>query len=332
MPDLARTRAHLEEGLGENRWTGYALAVRKKNQLSGLAGGDVPDLSSPVPWFSAGKPIAAVGILRVIAQEPGLWPQPLAKTFPELADSHAGTLTLEQILTHQTGLRIPETHLRGDPAAVWKYFARVSPTEFGLSAGQAAYDPAGGWWLLGQWLTRQTGKLWNEFLEKEVLRPAGITGLTFAATAVTIRERRAGKWIEGEPGHGPGAGLAGPAPELALFYEKLAEGKLLPAASLQPMLRPTRTGKTDATFNHILDFGLGVILNSNRYGAETIPYGFGSHAGPGAFGHGGARSSIAFADPDFGFSAAIFLNGRVPETEHQPRMRALLDLLRSELA
>ena len=213
-----------------------------------------------------------------------------------------------------------------------KYFARVTPAELGLCPGQAAYDPAGGWWLLGQWLTRQTGKLWGEFLEDEVLRPAGITQLRFVAPAVPIRERRAGKWIEGELGHGPGAGLAGSAPELALFYEKLGEGRLLPAASLQHMLHPTRTGKTDATFNHILDFGLGVILNSNRYGEETVPYGFGSHAGPGAFGHGGARSSIAFADPDFGFSAAIFLNGRVPETEHQPRMRVLLDLLRSELA
>jgi CubicO group peptidase (beta-lactamase class C family) len=98
------------------------------------------------------------------------------------------------------------------------------------------------------------------------------------------------------------------------------------------MRRDARTGKADATFGHMVDFGLGVILNSNRYGAETVPYGFGTHAGAGAFGHGGARSSIAFADPEAGFTAAVFLNGRVPESEHQPRMRILLDLLRSELA
>ena len=83
---------------------------------------------------------------------------------------------------------------------------------------------------------------------------------------------------------------------------------------------------------HVVDFGLGVILNSNAYGAATVPYGFGTQAGAGAFGHGGARSSIAFADPAFGITAAIFLNGRVPEIEHQPRMRRILDLLRSELA
>jgi CubicO group peptidase (beta-lactamase class C family) len=88
----------------------------------------------------------------------------------------------------------------------------------------------------------------------------------------------------------------------------------------------------DATLAHVVDFGLGVILNSNAYGADTVPYGFGTRAGAGTFGHGGARSSIAFADPEFGFTAAVFLNGRVPEVEHQPRMRMILDLLRSELA
>jgi CubicO group peptidase (beta-lactamase class C family) len=88
----------------------------------------------------------------------------------------------------------------------------------------------------------------------------------------------------------------------------------------------------DATFGQIVDFGLGVMLHRNSHDPATVPYGFGTQAGQEAFGHGGARSSIAFADPTAGFTAAVFLNGRVPETEHQPRMRTLLDLLRSELA
>jgi hypothetical protein len=74
------------------------------------------------------------------------------------------------------------------------------------------------------------------------------------------------------------------------------------------------------------------MLHRNSHDPATVPYGFGTQAGQGALGHGGARSSIAFADPTAGFTAAVFLNGRVPETEHQPRMRTLLDLLRSELA
>ena len=329
MPDLALTRTHLEEGLGKNLWTGFSLAVRKSSRRLELAGGDVPDSAVPVPWYSAGKPVTAVGVLRILENSPALEPKPMAAVLPELSGSYAGKLTLRAILSHQTGLRITESSVRGDSRMVWNFFQKVSPADFNLSPGQASYDPAGGWWLLGQWIERQAGKPWPE---KDVLQPAGISGLGFHEPAIRIRERRAGKWVEGEAGEGPGAGLTGTASALALFYEKLAAGQLLKPSTLEKALRPAREGMVDATFHHIVDFGLGVILNSNRYGPATVPYGFGTRAGGKSFGHGGARSSIAFADPEAGFTAAVFLNGRVPETEHQPRMRTLLDLLRSELA
>lgn len=331
MPDLARTRAHLAQGLRDSLWTGYAVAVRKKEAVWECAGGDVPDSSAAVPWFSAGKPITAVGVLRILESNPPLESQPLGATLPELAGSFAGNLTLAAILSHQTGLRIPETRLRGSDPEIFEFFRSTSPQDFNLSAGQAAYDPAGGWWLLGQWITRRTGVPWKDFLAKELLQPAGLTQLGFGTPAVPMRERRAGKWVEGESGAGPGAGLVGSATHLALFYQKLLQGQLLHASSMKKMLAPVRRDQLDTTFGHKIDFGLGVILNSNRHGATTVPYGFGTQAGERAFGHGGARSSMGFADPDHDFTAAIFLNGRVPESEHQPRMRTLLDLLRSEL-
>jgi len=332
MPDLPRTRAHLEEGLGKNLWSGFSLAVRKNSRILTLAGGDVPAGTASVPWYSAGKPVTAAGVLKILEDTSEEFSQPIAATLPELAGSYAGTLTLGAILSHQTGLRIAETELRGASTEVWDFFRRIHPADCQLSPGQAAYDPSGGWWLLGSWIERRTGQPWAGFLEKELLEPAGLAGMKFQPGSVSIRERRAGKWIEGEPGTGPGAGLTGPASALALFYEKLSQGRLLGKTMLENMLRPARADKSDATFGHIVDFGLGVILNSNRHGAATVPYGFGPTAGNRSFGHGGARSSVAFADPEAGFTAAVFLNGRVPESEHQPRMRALLGLLRSELA
>lgn len=331
MPDLPRTRAHLEQGLRENLWTGYSLAVRKDGKAMESAGGDALSPSVTVPWFSAGKPVTAVGVLRILESQPSLESQPISASLPELAGSYAGGLKLKDILSHQTGLRILESQLRGSDSEIFEFFRQVTPADFKLSAGQASYDPAGGWWLLGQWITRQTGMPWRNFLEEKVLQPAGLTGLGFGKAEIPIRDRRAGKWVEGEPGAGPGGGLVGPAAQLALFYEKLIQGELLRPPSLEKMLSLARRDQPDTTFGHIVDFGLGVILNSNRHGAETVPYGFGTRAGDRAFGHGGARSSMAFADPDHGFTAAVFLNGRVPEIEHQPRMRTILDLLRSEL-
>jgi len=331
MPDLPLTRAHLERGLRENLWTGYSLAVRKAGTAAESAGGDVPSPSSTVPWFSAGKPVTAVGVLRILESKPSLESQPLAASLPELAGSYAGGLTLPQILSHQTGLRILESQLPGSAAEMVQFFRKVTPADFQLSPGQAAYDPAGGWWLLGQWITRQTGMPWQKFLKEKVLRPVGLPGLNFGPPEVPIRERRAGTWVEGESGAGPGGGLVGSAAQLALFYETLLQSQLLQVSSLKKMLSRVRRDQLDATFGQVVDFGLGVILNSNRHGADTVPYGFGTKAGDRALGHGGARSSMAFADPDHGFTAAVFLNGRVPETEHQPRMRTILDQLRSEL-
>jgi len=331
MPDLPRTRAHLQKGLRENLWTGYSLGVCKAGKTAESAGGDVPSPSTAVPWFSAGKPITAVGVLRMVESKPSLESQPVSASLPELAGTYAGGLTLPVILSHRTGLRVPESDLRGSDREIFGYFRKITPPDFKLSPGQAAYDPAGGWWLLGQWITRQSGMPWQNFLEKKVLDPAGLTALRFGKAGLPIRERRAGTWVDGESSAGPGGGLVGPAAQLALFYEKLLQGQLLQPSSLKKMLSPARRDQSDATFGHAVDFGLGVILNSNRHGAETVPYGFGTRAGDRAFGHGGARSSVAFADPDHGFAAAVFLNGRVPESEHQPRMRALLDLLRSEL-
>lgn len=331
MPDLPRTHAHLERGLRDNLWTGYSFAVRQKEVLREGAGGDVPSPSAAVPWFSAGKPATAVGVLRILESDSSLALPPLSASLPELAGSYAGGLTLKAILSHQTGLRILEADLRGTRQEILHFFQRITPADFQLSPGQASYDPAGGWWLLGQWITARTGMPWNDFLEKKLLQPAGLASLGFGASTVPVRERRAGQWIEGGPGAGPGGGLVGPAEALALFYEKLLQGELLHSDSLNQMLAPVRRGQLDATFGQVMDFGLGVILNRNRPGTATMPYGFGTQAGPRAFGHGGARSSVAFADPDAGFTAAVFLNGRVPETEHQPRMRQVLDLLRSEL-
>ena len=332
MPDLARTRAHLAEGLGKNLWSGFSLAVRKNARTLTLAGGDVPGPSASVPWFSAGKPVTAAGVLKILGDSPEELRRPIAAGLPELAGSYAGTLTLEAVLSHQTGLRLAESDLRATPERIWDFFRRIHPKDCRLSPGQAAYDPAGGWWLLGQWIERRADKPWADFLEQDLLGPAGLAGLKFRNPAVPIRDRRTGQWVGGEPGTGPGAGLTGPAAELALFYEKLSRGQILREPILGKMLGPARTDKSDATFGHVVDFGLGVILNSNRHGASTVPYGFGAVAGARSFGHGGARSSIAFADPEAGFTAAVFLNGRVPESEHQPRMRTLLDLARSELA
>jgi hypothetical protein len=97
MPELPRTRAQLEQGLQDNLWSGYSLAARKDGKGIESAGGDVHDPSCAVPWFSAGKPVTAVGVLRILESSPSLESQPISTSLAELAGSYVGGLKLKEI-------------------------------------------------------------------------------------------------------------------------------------------------------------------------------------------------------------------------------------------
>jgi CubicO group peptidase (beta-lactamase class C family) len=76
-----------------------------------------------------------------------------------------------------------------------------------------------------------------------------------------------------------------------------------------------------------VDWGLGFIINSNQYGVETVPYGYGRRASPRTFGHGGRQCCTGFADPEHGLAAALIFGGAPGEEAHQARMREALSAL-----
>ena len=140
----------------------------------------------------------------------------------------------------------------------------------------------------------------------------------------------------------PGANGHGPMHDLGRFYEMLLGGGRVPGAadsaprilqesSVEMMTSPQRVGMYDLTFRHIMDWGLGLILSSNRYGADTVPYGYGPDCSDRAFGHGGSQSSSAFADPEYGLVVASAMNGMPGEAVHDARMRAFHAVLYQDL-
>merc|ERR1711916_291329 len=71
--------------------------------------------------------------------------------------------------------------------------------------------------------------------------------------------------------------------------------RILQSETVDLMTSRQRVGAFDQTLQHVVDFGLGVIVDSNRYGAETVPYGYSRYCSERTFGHGGSQSSIGFA-------------------------------------
>jgi CubicO group peptidase (beta-lactamase class C family) len=97
------------------------------------------------------------------------------------------------------------------------------------------------------------------------------------------------------------------------------------------MVARHRADMLDHTFKHIIDFGLGFLINSAQYGAETVPYGYGRHASRRTFGHSGNQTSCAFCDPARKLVAAWVCNGTPGEARHQQRQRAINDAIYEDL-
>jgi CubicO group peptidase (beta-lactamase class C family) len=155
-------------------------------------------------------------------------------------------------------------------------------------------------------------------------------------------------WVTGTH---PGGNGYGPLSQLGRFYEMLlargvagaagtagtaessggAARRILSPQAVEALTARHRTGMLDHTFQHVLDWGLGFILDSRQYGAATVPYGYGNHASPRTFGHSGYRSSTAFADPERGLAVALAFNGTPTNEAHERRIRAVLDALYADL-
>jgi CubicO group peptidase (beta-lactamase class C family) len=135
----------------------------------------------------------------------------------------------------------------------------------------------------------------------------------------------------------PGGSGRGPVRELARFYQMLLNGGSLDGArivspqTVEAMTARHRVGMFDQTFKHVMDWGLGFIVNSNQYGADTVPYGYGPHASWRTFGHSGYQSSVAFADPKNELAVAIVFNGTPGEAAHDRRVRGVLRGLYEDL-
>ncbi len=125
--------------------------------------------------------------------------------------------------------------------------------------------------------------------------------------------------------------------DLVHVFEMLLGGgvrdgqRVLAAETVAAMTARRRRGMRDETFGMVIDWGLGLMVNSWSYLQRPTSYGYGNFAGPRAFGHGGQQSSLAFADPDAGLAVALAFNGRPGEPANHRRTQSVVDALYRDL-
>lgn len=360
LDELPRTAAVIVRGIERGWQRGVQLSVSHAGRVIDGALGeshdDVPLTGDTLlPWLSAGKPLTAVAILKMVEQGRFSLETPVAELLPEFAATSTA-VTVHHLLTHTAGLAAVSS---GWPQADWHDIVS-SICQSGLRddwvpGARAGYDPVRSWYLLGEIVRRLDGRPIEQHVREEILQPLGMHDSWMAMPEWMHREygdrigrtyQIIGGQAEATPGHttaycttpSPGASCRGPVRELRLFYEMLLAGgvtsdgtRLLSAETVDLMTQRHRVGLYDETFRHTLDFGLGLILNSSAYGADTVPYGYGPAASVDTYGHGGARSCIAFADPQRQLVVCIAANGLPTEPVHHKRFRELLAALADDL-
>ena len=131
--------------------------------------------------------------------------------------------------------------------------------------------------------------------------------------------------------------VRGPMNNLGQFHRMLLQGgthqgiQIPQPETVRNLTTRNRMGRVDFTFRHIMDWGLGCIINSSRYGMDTVPYGFGDYASEDTFGHAGSESSMAFADPRHDWVVCWVCNGRPGIPLHHARNRAINNAIYEDL-
>ena len=348
--------ASIDAGREKGQHFGGTFAVVHRGELTTAALGTRDSVDAQpmrvddlLCWRSAGKPITALLALEWAAAHQIDLDRPVADFVPEFGANGKDAITLRHLLTHTSAMRSPVSGWPATtPEAIWKRVCSA-PIQNGAVPGErAAYDPVAAWLTLdrvlasrGIDLTQQVDELARSLRAEygrevcdcvaflgvddaryERLAAAGRLAPQYDTTADPPKPQRLHE-REACSRPSPGSSLHATAGDVALFYRHLLERLHAGDNIVKGMTTRQRVGMFDDSFQHTVDFGLGVIVNSAEYGVQTVPYGYGVHASPDTFGHGGAQCAIGFADPEHDLVVAWCLNGLCGEPRHNQRNRRL---------
>lgn len=306
-------------------------------------------------WLSASKPVSAAAALQLVERGKLALDDPVATVIPEFAQHGKEGITLSHLLVHTGGFRwVILDPLQASWSDTIAQICAAKPERGWIPGQKAGYHPYSSWYILGELIRRADGRTIGDYVRQEIFLPLGMID-SWIGMPIDEWERygnRMGVMLHLEKAEpyphrfntpagarvpAPGGNARGPMHDLGRFYQmllghgELDGARVLSRESVRLMTTPQRVGMFDETFRHVMDWGLGTINDSNRYGADTVPYGYGKHSSPRTFGHGGSQSSVAFADPDRNLAAAVVFNGMPGEAKHDIRMRALLAALYEDL-
>ena len=355
--NLARTIDVIDQGTAEGLHVGAQLHVSLGDEVvadvaTGIAAEGVemtPD--TMMIWWSSTKAATAVAAMQ--AWERGAFDldDPVARHIEEFGQKGKGAITVRHLLTHTAGIRNADRFDRFLPfQAPWDEVLRTiceaEPEPGWVPGRKAGYHPTSTLFLLAELVRRHDGRDFPQYVREEVFAPAGMTdswigipperyraygeriGIMHNTEEETPRPMLAISTEDVTAACVPGGNGRGPIRELALLYRALLRrgegehGRLLSPQAVEALTARHRAGMHDETFGIVIDWSLGLILDSVLYGR---------HCSPRTFGHGGARSSVGFCDPEHGLVVTLVCNGMPVQQDHYRRQQAISSAIYEDL-
>lgn len=307
--------------------------------------------ASMVVWWSMTKPSVAVAVAQQWERGNLRLDDRVVDHLPEFAAHGKDAITIRHLLTHTAGIRGADAVTSTAPGdAYWDEIVAgicaAEPEPDWVPGRRAGYHLSCGMTLLAEIVRRCDGRRFEDYVRAEVFDPLGMpdcwVGMpaeraigyggrigtmhsTATGTAIPLddfdRVEFLGRCL-------PGGGGRGPIRQLARLYEALlGHGELdghrvLSAQAVEAITARHRVGLYDETFHAQCDWGLGFAIDA---------FAMGRHASPRAFGHGGALSAIAFADPEHGLVAIVQTNGMCGNDDHYLRLDQITSALYEDL-
>jgi CubicO group peptidase (beta-lactamase class C family) len=351
--------AWLEEGLKRGDHVGIQLSAQCGDDepvlaSTGWAAPGIPmrDDTLVVP-LCAGKPMVAAAAVRAMDQQLVSPTDPLSRFLPGLRGSCLDDVTIAASLSHSIDGVDPAKQPEMDDylvplcQAADMVLSKVSRTPD--RSGDKGLYLSWPFTLVGALLEVVYGTSLDVVMRQEVFEPLGLTdtwmGMPQAVAAEYVASGRMASlydcngeepevvpiWEpEGPVGFSrpvPTMGVRNPCYEMGRFYRALMlarEGRdndWLSSPAAWMMTTRHRAGMPEADSGAMIDFGLGVELESRHYDKTWMS--FGPHCALSTFGHKGMSCYITFCDPSRRIVVATYINGRIQGMAHGRRVFVL---------
>ena len=288
--------------------------------------------------YSAIKPSAALTAMELAAE--GLFDiaAPVSDVLGPFGANGKEAITVSQVLLHAGGFPYAPLHraeVNDRAARVAAYASWRIDWEPGT---RFEYHPLSAHWVLADIVTEVTGRPYTDVIAERVMEPAGcsrwlgidvdeqagVADVVPVGSAATADELAALGLDELPGGVGeealmafnlgwlraagvPGAGGIASAADMAMWYQAVLHNT---GGFLRPKVRDdalvVRLDYPDWTGTPVNRSHAFVLAGSD---GKAGMRGFGRGASPSAFGHGGAKGQIGWADPASGISFAYLTNG-----------------------